>query len=47
MNTISFNKWSGNDGIEKFIINKTGCKPFSGAGINHRIQKKNYHLKIS
>ena len=45
MNTISFNKWSGNDGIEKFIINKTGCKPFSGAGINHRIQKKTTILK--
>ena len=43
--TITFSKWSGPDGIEQFIINQTGCKPFSGAGINPRIQKKTTILR--
>lgn len=42
---ISFSKWSGPDGIEQFIINKTGCKPYSGAGINPRIGKHTTILK--
>ena len=36
MSGISFTKWSGREGIEQFIINQTGCKPYSGAGINPR-----------
>jgi len=40
MSVISFTKWSGPEGIEQFIINQTGCKPYSGAGINPRVQKK-------
>lgn len=42
---ISFSKWSGSEGIEQFIINQTGCKPYSGAGINPRIEKKTTILK--
>ena len=45
MTTITFTKWSGPDGIESFIINQTGCKPYSGAGINPRIKKKTTILK--
>lgn len=45
MSTISFSKWSGPNGIEQFIINQTGCKPYSGAGINPRIEKKTTILK--
>ena len=41
----SFSKWSGPEGIEQFIINQTGCKPYSGAGINPRIEKKTTILK--
>jgi len=44
---ITFSKWSGPEGIETFIINQTGCKPYSGAGINPRIEKKDYNTKIS
>ena len=46
MTTITFSKWSGPDGIEQFIINQTGCKPYSGAGINPRIEKKTTILKF-
>ena len=46
MNEITFSKWSGPDGLEQFIINQTGCKPYSGAGINPRIDKKTTILKI-
>ena len=42
---ISFSKWSGPDGIEQFIIEQTGCKPFSGAGITPRIKKHTTILK--
>jgi hypothetical protein len=42
---ISFSKWSGNDGIENYIMNQTNCKPYSGAGINPRIDKKTTILK--
>jgi hypothetical protein len=45
MNEITFSKWSGPEGIEQFIINQTGCKPYSGAGINPRIEKKTTILK--
>jgi hypothetical protein len=45
MSEISFSKWSGPEGMEQFIINKTGCKPYSGAGINPRIEKKITILK--
>ena len=45
MTIISFSKWYGADGIEQFIINQTGCKPYSGAGINPRIDKKTTILK--
>lgn len=33
---MDFTSWAGPNGIESFIINQTGCKPFSGAGINPR-----------
>ncbi len=42
---ISFSKWSGPEGIEQFIIEQTGCKPYSGAGINPRIEHKTTILK--
>ena len=45
MSVISFTKWSGPEGIEQFIINKTGCKPYSGAGINPRVKKKTTILR--
>ena len=45
MSVITFTKWYGPEGIEQFIINETGCKPFSGAGINPRVQKKTTILK--
>ena len=45
MATLSFSKWYGSGGIEEFIINQTGCKPYSGAGINPRIDKKTTILK--
>jgi hypothetical protein len=45
MTELTFSKWSGPEGIEQFIINRTGCKPYSGAGINPRIDKKTTILK--
>ena len=42
---IRFSKWGGSDGIENYIIEQTGCKPYSGAGINPRIDKKTTILK--
>tara|TARA_B100000767_G_scaffold150455_1_gene141662 strand:+ start:431 stop:865 length:435 start_codon:yes stop_codon:yes gene_type:complete len=45
MTTYSFSKWSGSNGIERFIFNQTGCKPFSGAGINPRIKQHTTILK--
>jgi hypothetical protein len=45
MTENTFSKWSGPEGIEQFIINQTGCKPYSGAGINPRIKKKTTILK--
>jgi hypothetical protein len=45
MSRITFSKWSGPEGIEQFIINQTGCKPYSGAGINPRFEKKTTILK--
>ena len=40
-----FTSWGGDNGIEKFIQETTGCKPFSGAGINPRILKNTTILK--
>jgi hypothetical protein len=45
LSEMIFSKWSGPDGIESHIIRQTGCKPFSGAGINPRIEKKTTILK--
>jgi hypothetical protein len=45
MSEITFSKWSGPEGFEQFIINQTGCKPYSGAGINPRINKKTTILR--
>jgi hypothetical protein len=45
MSVVNFSNWGGDDGIEKFILNKTGCKPYSGAGINPRISKNTTILK--
>ena len=39
---ISFSKW---DEIEQFIMKQTGCKAYSGAGINPRIKKKTTILR--
>jgi hypothetical protein len=45
MAAIRFTKWEGNNGIREFIINQTGCLPFSGAGINPRPQQRTTILK--
>jgi len=45
MTVVVFSKWSGPDGIEQYIKNQTGCKPYSGAGINPRIEQKTTLLK--
>ena len=45
MEPIRFVKWGGIEGIENYIIEQTGCKPYSGAGINPRIDKKTTILK--
>lgn len=45
MSIISFTKWYGPECMEKFIINETGCKPYSGAGINPRVKKKTTILR--
>ena len=42
---IQFSKWGGPTGIEQYIIEQTGCKPFSGAGINPRVDKNTTLLK--
>ena len=42
MKEIVFKKWSGPN---NFIIQTTGCKPFSGAGINPRVDKKTTILR--
>ena len=42
---IRFSKWQGQGGLEQFIIEQTGCRPFSGAGITPRIAKKTTILK--
>ena len=42
---IRFNSWGGEHGIDNFIQQKTGCKPFSGAGINYRVAKSAAILK--
>ena len=45
MEPIRFSKWKGPGGIENYIIEQTGCRPYSGAGINPRINKKTTILK--
>jgi hypothetical protein len=40
MSVINFAKWYGPKGLNEFIINQTGCKAYSGAGINYRKEKK-------
>lgn len=45
MEPIRFSKWKGEGCIEQYIINQTGCKLYSGAGINPRINKKTTLLK--
>jgi hypothetical protein len=42
---LIFSSWGGCDGIAQYILNKTGCKPYSGAGINPRINKNTTILK--
>ena len=42
---IVFNRWGGEDGLEEYIKRRTGCKPFSGAGINPRPEQKTTILK--
>ena len=43
--TIRFSNWKGPNGLEQYIINKTGCKPYSGSGINYRKDKKTTILR--
>jgi hypothetical protein len=45
MEPIHFSKWKGEGGIEQYIIKQTGCKPYSGAGINPRINQKTTILR--
>ena len=45
MEPIRFANWKGPNGIEQYIIEKTGCKPFSGAGINPRPDKNTTILR--
>lgn len=42
MSGIVFQKWKA---LEEHIIKTTGCKPFSGAGINPRVNKKTTILR--
>jgi hypothetical protein len=41
----TFTNWNGNKGINEFIKKKTGCSPFSGSGINIRINKNTAILR--
>ncbi len=43
--TMTFSKWAGDDGFAKFVFEKTGCKAFSGAGINYRSEKSTSLLR--
>lgn len=45
MSGIIFSKWYGQDGMEQFIINQTGCKPLCRPGITPIINKKTTILK--
>jgi hypothetical protein len=45
MEPIRFSTWSGAEGMESYIIQQTGCKPYSGCGINIRNYKKTAILK--
>lgn len=41
-----FNKWEGPEGgIKEYILQETGCRPFSGAGINPRPAQKTTILR--
>ena len=40
-----FNKWEGPDGLNEHIFKETGCKTYSGAGINPRPALKTTILK--
>ena len=42
---MRFLKWGGPEGLETYIIEQTGCKPYSGAGINPRVDKKTTLLR--
>ena len=42
---MEFTKWYGPGGIEQYIVEQTGCKPYSGAGINPRQDTKTTILK--
>lgn len=46
MDPLPFSKWKGPTGLEQHIIKQSGgCKPFSGAGINPRVDKKTTLLR--
>ena len=45
MTAIHFSKWGGPEGLEQYILNQTGCKPYSGAGINPRVAQQTTILK--
>lgn len=41
----SFSCWKGPNGIEKFIMDNTGCKPFNGVGISVHLNKDTIILR--
>jgi len=45
MDPLLFSKWEGPTGLKEYIIDHTGCKPYSGAGINPRVDKKTTLLR--
>lgn len=45
MEPIRFSHWEGPEGLKEFIIAQTGCRPFSGEGINIRAPKKTAILR--
>jgi hypothetical protein len=45
MDIIVFNKWKGQDGLNNFITNQTGCTVYTGVGINYRKENKTCVLR--
>jgi hypothetical protein len=45
MEPLKFNSWEGPQGMKNYIIEQTGVKPYSGAGINYRSKQQTTLLK--